>query len=70
MDAERMRAALHEVWKYYDEAGESGENYVLAPIISPSSPPTYARNTKTLIHWRPRDSLVAFWELANQVQEA
>nr|DAJ53712.1 MAG TPA: Histone-binding protein RBBP4, Polycomb protein, TRANSCRIPTION.9A [Caudoviricetes sp.] len=25
---------------------------------------------KTLIHWRPRDSLVAFWELANQVQEA
>lgn len=28
MDAERMRAALHEVWKYYDEAGES---YVLAP---------------------------------------
>lgn len=31
MDAERMRAALHEVWKYYDEAGESGENYVLAP---------------------------------------
>ncbi len=31
MDAERMRAALHEVWKYYDEAGGSGENYVLAP---------------------------------------
>lgn len=31
MDAERMRAALHEVWQYYDEAGESGENYVLAP---------------------------------------
>jgi hypothetical protein len=29
MDAERMRAALHETWKYYDEAGESGENYVL-----------------------------------------
>ena len=26
-----IRAALHEVWKYYDEAGESGENYVLAP---------------------------------------
>lgn len=26
MDAERMRAALHEVWKYYDEAGgERGE---------------------------------------------
>lgn len=54
MDAERMRAALHEVWKYYDEAGESGENYVLAPpIISPSSPPTYARNTKILIHRKP-----------------
>nr|DAZ04991.1 MAG TPA: hypothetical protein [Caudoviricetes sp.] len=31
MDAERMEAALHEVWKYYDEAGESGENYVLDP---------------------------------------
>lgn len=31
MDAERMRAALHEVWKYYDEAGESGENYELDP---------------------------------------
>ncbi|RGN23160.1 hypothetical protein DXB68_10250 [Bifidobacterium longum] len=31
MDAERMEAALHETWKYYDEAGESGENYVLDP---------------------------------------
>ena len=31
MDAERMRAALHEVWKYYDEAGESGESYMLDP---------------------------------------
>ena len=31
MDAERMEAALHEVWKYYDEAGESNADYVLNP---------------------------------------
>lgn len=31
MDVERMAKALHEVWKYYDEAGETGENYVLDP---------------------------------------
>lgn len=31
MDAERMRVALYEVWKYYYEAGESGESYVLDP---------------------------------------
>lgn len=53
MDAERMRAALHEVWKYYDEAGRAGRTMCLPPIISPSSPPTYARNTKILIHRKP-----------------
>ena len=31
MNVERMEKALHEVWKYYDEAGESGKSYVLAP---------------------------------------
>lgn len=31
MNAKRMEAALYEVWKYYDEAGESGESYVLDP---------------------------------------
>lgn len=71
MDAERMRAALHEVWKYYDEAGESGENYVLAPDnLAKFAADLCKEYEKTLIHWRPRDSLVAFWELANQVQEA
>lgn len=24
MNVERMEKALHEVWKYYDEAGETG----------------------------------------------
>lgn len=31
MNVERMEKALHEVWKYYDEAGETGENYELDP---------------------------------------
>lgn len=31
MNVERMEKALHEVWKYYDEAGETGQNYVLDP---------------------------------------
>lgn len=31
MDAERMRAALHEVWKYYDEAGRAGRTMCLPP---------------------------------------
>lgn len=31
MDAERMRAALYEVRKYYDEAGEGGSDYMLDP---------------------------------------
>lgn len=71
MDAERMRAALHEVWKYYDEAGESGENYVLDPDnLAKFAADLCKEYEKTLIRWRPRDSLVAFWELANQVQEA
>ncbi|MDL5509048.1 hypothetical protein QSU99_05060 [Bifidobacterium longum] len=29
--AKRMENALREVLKYYDEAGEAGENYELAP---------------------------------------
>lgn len=31
LNAKRMEAALHEVWKWYDEAGESGESYMLDP---------------------------------------
>lgn len=31
VNVERMEKALHEVWKYYDEAGETGQNYVLDP---------------------------------------
>ena len=31
MNVERMEKALHEVWKYYDEAGETWENYELDP---------------------------------------
>lgn len=31
MNVERMEKALHEVWKYCDEAGETGQNYVLDP---------------------------------------
>lgn len=30
LNADRMRDALYETWKYYDEAGESGEDYVLS----------------------------------------
>lgn len=30
IDVERMYAALFETWKYFDEAGESGEDYVLS----------------------------------------
>lgn len=46
MDVERMEKALHEVWKYYDEAGRLGKTMNLTRITSPSSPPTYARNTQ------------------------
>lgn len=31
LNAKRMEAALHEVWKWYDEAGESRESYMLDP---------------------------------------
>lgn len=48
MNVERMEKALHEVWKYYDEAGRAGRTMCLPPIISPSSPPIYARNTQNL----------------------
>ena len=44
--AKRMENALREVLKYYDEAGEPAKTMSLTRIISPSSPPTYARNTK------------------------
>lgn len=49
MDAERMRAALHEVWKYYDEAGRAGRTMCLPPIISPSSLPTCAGNMRRIV---------------------
>lgn len=31
IDVERMSAALYETWKYWDEAGEAGRDYVLSP---------------------------------------
>ena len=63
MDAERMRAALHEVWKYYDEAGESGENYVLAKFAADLCKEYQNLDTQKAI------GLVAFWELATIPKE-
>lgn len=68
MDAERMRAALHEVWKYYDEAGESGENYVLAPDNLGKFAADLCKEYQNL-DTQKAIGLVAFWELATIPKE-
>ena len=68
MDAERMRAALHEVWKYYDEAVESGENYVLAPDNLAKFAADLCKEYQNL-DTQKAIGLVAFWELATIPKE-
>lgn len=68
MDAERMRAALHEVWKYYDEAGGSGENYVLAPDNLAKFAADLCKEYQNL-DTQKAIGLVAFWELATIPKE-
>lgn len=51
MNVERMEKALHEVWKYYDEAGETGENYELDPDnLAKFAADLCKEYSKTLIH--------------------
>ena len=46
--AKRMENALREVLKYYDEAGEAGENYEL----DPDNLSKFADNARFFAHFR------------------
>ena len=68
MNVERMEKALHEVWKYYDEAGETGQNYVLDPDSLTKFAADLCKEYQNL-DTQKAIGLVAFWELATIPKE-